>query len=477
MKLIARQKIWLTIVVVGNAALWIIPSDVVELIARDRHTLLGRYSYVHFTWNMVALIISALSFYVDWSTGETYKKRWFRVLASLGIFALLLFLADFAIRLTDRSQRYVIHDGLIVHRPPGAVYRERVEDKPSAARSYPDAPPGYAARDCTLTVDTRGYRNKTDRDTYDIVVLGDSFAEGSDVSDEDPWPVRLAEKTGRTVCNLGMSGNEPIHYRATLERFGLALKPRIVVCMLYEGNDFRSAKSLRKQMNPSFSKRVKAYFKRSPILGAVESTAVQLFGPMRADAQVEGIEILSWLPLAIPSGEGAAFYAFAPKQIIGTGMSAEQFGMNKRWFQVREVLESMREICAESGAKFVIVYAPTKAHVALPLVFDALPAKKVHAFAALREDDLPPEPTVFMERLRGTIDGCEQVVTQWCGEKSISFVSTTSALRDAVAAGQQAYFTYDQHWTPIGHQIVAEVVGTHLARFQPPTKPRTADGD
>ena len=96
---------------------------------------------------MLALIISALSFYVDWSTGETYKKRWFRVLASLGIFALLLFLADFAIRLTDRSQRYVVRDGLIVHRPPGAVYRERVEDKASAARSYPDAPPGYMARD------------------------------------------------------------------------------------------------------------------------------------------------------------------------------------------------------------------------------------------------------------------------------------------------------------------------------------------
>ena len=122
MKLIARQKIWLTIVIVVNAALWIIPSDVVELIARDRHTLLGRYSYEHFTWNVLALIISALSFYVDWSTGETYKKRWFRVLASLGVFALLLFLADFAIRLTDRSQRYVVRDGLIVHRPPGAAF-------------------------------------------------------------------------------------------------------------------------------------------------------------------------------------------------------------------------------------------------------------------------------------------------------------------------------------------------------------------
>ena len=47
MKLIVRQKIWLAVVIVTNLLLWIIPSDVVELIARDRQTLLGRYSRGH----------------------------------------------------------------------------------------------------------------------------------------------------------------------------------------------------------------------------------------------------------------------------------------------------------------------------------------------------------------------------------------------------------------------------------------------
>ena len=49
MKLIPRQKIWLVVVMATNLARWLIPSDVVEQIARDRHTMLGRYSRQHFT--------------------------------------------------------------------------------------------------------------------------------------------------------------------------------------------------------------------------------------------------------------------------------------------------------------------------------------------------------------------------------------------------------------------------------------------
>ena len=65
MKLIPRQKIWLTIIIVANLALWIIPSDVVEQIARDRHVLLGRYSRAHFSGIVGLLVFSVISFYVD----------------------------------------------------------------------------------------------------------------------------------------------------------------------------------------------------------------------------------------------------------------------------------------------------------------------------------------------------------------------------------------------------------------------------
>ena len=98
MKLIARQKIWLAIVIVANLLLWIIPSDVVEQIARDRHTMLGRYSRTHFSWIVGVTVISLVSFYVDWSTGKTYKRRWFQVIATLLFLVPALALVDFVLR-------------------------------------------------------------------------------------------------------------------------------------------------------------------------------------------------------------------------------------------------------------------------------------------------------------------------------------------------------------------------------------------
>ncbi len=79
MKMIPRQKIWLTLIVALNLAMWLFPSDVVEQIARDRHTMLGRYSRQHFNWNLGVLLFSIVSLYVDWSTGREYKRRWFHL--------------------------------------------------------------------------------------------------------------------------------------------------------------------------------------------------------------------------------------------------------------------------------------------------------------------------------------------------------------------------------------------------------------
>jgi quinol-cytochrome oxidoreductase complex cytochrome b subunit len=79
-----RQKIFLGIVVVANATAWIMQSDVAKLVARDRPVLLGRYSRSHFTAILVIFLISVIGLYIDQArTRETYKRRWFQVIATL----------------------------------------------------------------------------------------------------------------------------------------------------------------------------------------------------------------------------------------------------------------------------------------------------------------------------------------------------------------------------------------------------------
>ncbi|UCE61484.1 MAG: hypothetical protein JSU63_06990 [Phycisphaerales bacterium] len=461
MKLIPRQKIWLTIVIVVNLALWIIPSDVVEQIARDRHTMLGRYSRTHFSWILGVLVISAISFYVDWSTGETYKRRWFKVIAALLVAMPALGVIDFLLR-TPEAAHYV-KDQVAYHRPVNASFDAVYEDKPEAYRTYPNAPAGYGTTRCSLTTDKHGFRNRTADDQYDIVVLGDSFAEGSNVSDEHVWPVLLGERSRLSVYNLGMSGYEPLHYLESLRHYALKFKPRYVLCLLYEGNDFRSAKADRKRLKPSFSKRLKVYLKRSPIINGIDRAMIDTLGPVNSRGRVNGVEILNWLPLAIPPGPKAKYYAFAPKQLRDMYQTNEGFSQDRHWLNPRSQLGQMSELCSEAGCQLVVVFAPTKAHVTLPAMADSLPAGNVRAFMALRYRKPLPEPGAFLESLCEGADARESVVGDWCKKQGIPFLSLTSALRSSAVAGRQVYYTYDQHWTPAGHEVVAEAISEYLA--------------
>ncbi len=457
--MIARQKTFLVAVAALNATLWAVPSDVIELIARDKHTLCGRYSREHFTVNVVVLMVSLIALYIDRATGEKYRRRWFQVIATILFVFPPIIALDWLAR-GVQPQRYV-HDAPAYHRPPNVVFTSDFEDLPEAARTYPNAPAGFGMVTCDYRTDQRGYRNRQAGDRYDIVVLGDSFAEGSKVSDDDAWPVRLADKTGGSVYNLGMSGYSPVHYLASLEAHGLGLSPRRVLCMLYEGNDFRAEAIAGNGPGRSRSKRFKSYVKQSPLRQAIDRLFIAWFAPIGAGSDVAGADILSWLPLAVPEGPSSKYYAFAPKQLLVNRGGVEGFRASRQWRSVSEVLLEMHRACTAAGAELVIVYAPTKAHVMLPLVRDGLPPDKVRAFAALRAERLP-EGEAFLEDLFSRLPASETVVRRWCASHGVGWVSVTESLRRHASAGSQVYYTYDQHWTPGGHEVVAEAVQAYL---------------
>lgn len=457
MKMIPRQKFWLAFVLTANILLWAIPSDVVEQIARQRDVLLGRYSRTHFYWIVAVGILSLISFYIDWSTGATYKRRWFQAIAFAMFFFPAFFLVDFVLRTPD--EMHYSRDTFAYRRPADWSIEALWKDKPEPAKSFPNAPRGYPDVPVKLSTDTRGYRNPSALEQADVVTIGDSFTEGSKVSDEHPWPVMLAGYSGKKVYNLGMSGYDPLHYRESLKDIGLSLKPQFVLCMLYEGNDFRSASADRKRLDPSLSKRFAQYMDHSPLLKGLDQFLVRTFGTMRADAPVRGIEVLDWLPLAIPAGPAAKYYAFEPKQLRDLYGSKEDFEIDKHWLNPRAQIKEMHDLASAAGARFVLIFAPTKAHVTLPIVANSLSPEKVKQFTAISYDDpLPPAPE-FLDTLLTRLDAREQVIGEWCKREGIEFVSLTLPLRAAAAAGRQVYYTYDQHWSPDGHAVVADAVG------------------
>jgi len=449
------RRLFLFALLATNVLLWVIPSNVVELVARDRQTLLGRYSREHFSWIVAVLIVSLVVLYVDRAAAPQRKTRWFQVIATLLLLVPSMLLVDFLARAPQRA--HYVRDSLAYHRPANINFTVDFVDEPEAKRTYPNAKHGFGSVECVYHTDGRGFRNATTSDHVDVVVLGDSFAEGSKVSDGDAWPVRFGRSTGVSVYNLGMSGYAPVNYVVALRQYGLKLSPKVIMCMLYEGNDFRSTDSSFKPRRPRFLDRLHKYVKQSPVVNALDRLFIDTLAPIGSHRDVPGMEVLSWMPLSVPAGESAKSYAFAPKQLLGLMVSEKSFSQGKRWKNVASLLTEMKQLCRDANAQMVLVYAPTKAHVMMPVVRDQLVPEKVRAFGALRANDLPAA-NAFLGMLFARISTMRSVVARWCREQGVIMIDPTDALREHAVAGQQVYYTYDQHWTPIGHDVVASVV-------------------
>lgn len=461
-----RKPILLAVVLTANVVLWAIPSNVVQLIARDRHVILGRYSREHFVWILVLLVASLIALYIGLGPAARQKRRAFQVTALFVIGLPLLFVLDLVLTIPPAiSNPVYIFDGLAYHRPPGSQQVITFTDSPAAHRTFPNAPAdaGYGTVTCTFTVDSRGYRNRIDHQQCDILVLGDSFAEGSRVSDDQTWEARVAERTGLRICSLGMSGYDPQHYLAALRKHGPELRPRLVIVMIYEGNDFRSAEWVE---NPEdyklpFGKIVQYYIHSSRVLTAIDGFMCQTLGAINAHGPVPHEQIISWLPLRIDGNDGPTYYAFSTKRMTRHYVAPDEFRDDDDYKTTVRILNEIRAECRSLGAELLIMYAPDKPHVVLPLVADSLPAEQVHAFASLRLDDLP-DPDAFLKELLERLPSKEAVMREYCQTEGIAFLSTTQTLRESAGLGHRVYYTYDQHWTPLGHEAVARLAHEYL---------------
>lgn len=88
--------------------------------------------------------------------------------------------------------------------------------------------------------DKHGFRNSNNvwgKKTYDHVLIGDSFVQGSCVKDKDTMSNLIAKKTKKDVLNLGIGGFGPLAEYATFLEFVEKKKPQKVYWFFYEGND------------------------------------------------------------------------------------------------------------------------------------------------------------------------------------------------------------------------------------------------
>ncbi|MBJ22774.1 MAG: hypothetical protein GY910_19240 [bacterium] len=481
----ARKNLAL-LLLIAVAMLWTLPSDVIELIVRQEDVILGRYSENHAYAALVLgpLLIGAATLLL--SRVALDRQLFFRVSAVTlsGLFAFSVVdlvarrLAEprYLVETLEQRDRWP-HDwqtGMLRTRPPNARYAVHFVDEPDAARSYPDAPSGFPPVDITLSVDHRGFRNPPSLASSEIVALGDSFTEGSRVSDDEIWPIRLARSLGTPIYNLGMAGGSPRDYRNHLFAYLDELKPKTVLCTVYEGNDFRLHASHEPQSwLAERLEEARSRLKSSPIVLAFRAFVSDRLGGIHADAPVPESPALSWMPVEFEAGGGRQFYSFKPRRLTQLDLTEREFSESKGWKMAKKSLLELIRICREHEIRLIFIYAPSKPHVIMPMIEERLSPEQLHAFSAYRKAGLPTAAE-FKKRFFDRIDNSEIVFFRFCEVEEIECISPTAALRERALEGQQVYYTYDQHWSRIGHQVVADSMRRHL-ESNPSTRSLSTD--
>jgi hypothetical protein len=466
------------LLLLGTAFAWLAPYDVTHFVAKQEPVLLGRYTVGIFTGLAVgsALLLLVASLLASRrGLGEAAALLALAVLsvaAGLSIVSFVTYVeiaprylrVPVAEAVSDPALRARLQ-GTAMTRHPGLVWKTVRRDEPAPGRSYPRRAPGFPERRIVLTTDDRGLRNLERGGTYDVVVSGDSFTEGSMVDDAQVWWAKLAARTGVRIYNVAVSGLNPGEYLNNFAAYGLDARPRTAIFAIYEGNDFKAhgPRDAPAEARPGWVRRALGWLRDdSPIRGRLQRALVDGLAPIGADRPLPSGSGLDWMPLAVGEGATARHYAFEPRDVVGLALRRD-FARSREWQGAAAAFEAIAALAAERKIRLVFLYVPGKEHVVLPLARERLSPESLHAFLSIgSREELPPAEELA-ERIYAGLDARESAMRVWCSEHGVEFVSATQALRERVARGEQAYFTYDQHWTELGHEAVAELLAGTLA--------------
>lgn len=465
------------IIIIASVWSWTRHSDVMLLIVLQRPVLLGRFSQGHFGALLLATPIMWALAGALWSklpVGQALANVGIGTATTLTAILVFTYLAHFF----HRAPRYVETAlpasaldsvqlvGSVRRRPPNQVDELVYRDIPEQRRSYPAAPPGHRDVAITLTTDANGFRNARVDKQYDMIAVGDSFVAGSNVSDDQAWTYLLGRAIDQSIYNLGVGGSGPPTYLSNFVFWGLDLTPRTALFMIYEGNDFKENVVLTDVLPPTIGQRISAHFDEafhsSPVTLGLRRLSQEVLEHIGDTNLVPGYrDKLGFMPIKISHGDQTAYYSFEPNRAIYLNYGQREFAESVEWQATANILRQIIQLSREHRIEPIFIYAPSVAHVVLPLVEDAIPAAQLHYFIQQKKRTLPPAATL-KKTLFANLDSEQTIFLDFCTQQQIDCLALTDALRAATAAGQQTYFTYDQHWTPEGNVVVATAIEQFL---------------
>lgn len=284
--------------------------------------------------------------------------------------------------------------------------------------------------DFLVESDEHGFRNASPwPDRADIVVVGDSMVYGWGVAKEHSWVSLLGERLPQSrIVNLGLPGAAPEQYFRYFDRFGVGLRPKVVLFGIFTGNDLIGA----------------AVFDRWVAAGSPDNFDVWRFfegKPPKADFLSGSLVVL--MLRAVVGSIGQSYASETIRTAEGKKLQLVPSVYKKSLKRnvpsdpafrsvVRSTLEA-RDLARANGIEFVAMLFPTKEAVYLPL----------------RDVPFPS----LVKPLRTALEA-----------EGVTCIDLTGPFRERAALGKKVFFTVDGHPNILGNRVIARAVTAHLRK-------------
>jgi hypothetical protein len=272
--------------------------------------------------------------------------------------------------------------------------------------------------------DRNGFRNDTDLKSADIIVIGDSIVEGLTVPSSQLTTALLANFEGKVVANLGQSAYGPQQELVVLKRYGLPMRPRIVLWMFSEATDLKDVVYYDRTMRdpPDFWH---AYLSRSFLRIVVHH--------FRTPPNPPGIRRAGFLQTS--DGKRVTVYfpnSFPPLSKTDLGAIDE----------TALIVAQAQKLSSAQGARLIFVFVPDKYRV-------------LHEFCQFPQESECRNWT--MNDMPERMDRALRAISP-----DVAYLDLTSSLVKAVRSGLLTHYSDDEHWSPEGHKVAAEAIRDYL---------------
>jgi hypothetical protein len=289
--------------------------------------------------------------------------------------------------------------------------------------------------------DQYGLRNEVDVESAEVVVVGDSFVEGLGVSPADILTNQLARQLNRPVANLAQSWYGPQQELELLRRYGLRMNPKVCVWVFFEGNDLTdvSRYKMATQDWETYSKDFHSFRQRS-----FTKNAVLAFQRLVQPILKKEVSLVNYIK------EHSGFFStpFGQKTRLTFHYGGYHLSENDRTAikTLAGIIGQANSLCSVAGAKFLLVFAPTKFRVYKNFTeFDAQTQARYWVI-----NDLP-------QRLEAMVH--EELI-------DAEFLDLTAAFVGHAKQEALLYFDYDSHWSPEGHRVAASAIANSLKQWE-----------